>query len=107
MEFNPPPAGRVVTTGQPQPKKNVHTTEAQVPQWPPMQLVLMGQILPQLPQLFPSLLKSAQPPLHGDRPTEHSQVPALQTDPAAQVLLHVPQLLASVCRSTQFPLHSC
>lgn len=76
------------------------------PQTPPEQLWPVGQMLPQLPQLFTSVMTLVQTPLHTGEPSLHIQLPAEQVCPAAQTLLQPPQLRGSLRGLVQPPLQS-
>src|SRR5688572_19565294 len=93
-----------MTVGKTQPMSA--WTEEQIP---PSQTPPSGQTLPQAPQLFGSLLRSAHRSTHSTKGSTQprlawakEQVPPSQT-PSGQTFPHAPQLFASLERSTQTP----
>ncbi len=72
---------------------------------PPLQFEPDGQVLPQVPQLFGSVVMSTQELLQFVRPVPHvvTHAPAEQTWPELQALAHAPQLSGSLWVSVQTP----
>jgi len=66
-----------------------------------MQAPPVPQLLMQVPQLAPSVIRSTQWPPHAVVPVGHVQMPAMHIVPAAHVVPHVPQFVPSVIGSTQ------
>lgn len=61
----------------------------------------LEQLRPQLPQLFGSLARSAQPLPHIETPAAHVQTPPEQEPPGPQETSHAPQWLGSVVITKQ------
>ena len=73
-----------------------------------MQTLPAGQTLPQLPQLYRSLLRLAHWPAQFVSPLGQvvTHAPPVQAVPAGQTLPQAPQLLLSLAVATQWPLQS-
>jgi hypothetical protein len=72
-------------------------------QRPPEQTPL-GQTVPQFPQLFASVCRSAQPDVQREVPLGQPQLPLEQTIRPGQILPQLPQFCESVLRLVQTPV---
>jgi hypothetical protein len=70
-----------------------HWVKVPQPTWhtPALHACPTGQIIPQPPQLLPSVKKFLQPSEHAMKPAWHWHTPAEHALPAGQTLLHIPQ----------------
>jgi hypothetical protein len=76
-------------------------------QAPAVQVCPLVHLVPQVPQLFASVLVSTQAPPQAVCPAvPQTQAPAVQVWPVPQVLPQVPQFFASVLASVQAPLQA-
>jgi hypothetical protein len=72
---------------------------------PALQLVPLGQTMPQPPQFARSVVVLMHAPLHGEVPVGHVQVPPMQLAPEGHGLPHPPQLRLLVIVSTHDEPH--
>ena len=89
----PPPLVRPVVPGVT--SQHCCCPVGQALHFPAVQVSPLAQRLPQLPQLFGSLVTGMQAPLQAASPLGQSQLPWVQVAPVAQTVPQPPQLSGS------------